>query len=277
MKQIIIFILFCLVITSCSQQKPNVAYFQNIDKYTNEQLESITTSHPTTIRPDDELTIIVSSVDPLAVKDFNLSNSASIMNRSVTGEAAKYTPQTTANANSYVVSQAGEINFPTLGKLKISGMTIDETVAYLESRLKEYVKDPIVNIQILNFRVSVIGEVLSPGAYYFSGQRTSVLDAIATAKDLTIYGNRNNVLLIRDNNGKKEYFRIDLTKSDFLSSPVFYLQQNDVIYVEPNEQKQRDSNMGSQRQYNLTLVTSIIGYTLTAISVSVSLIIGLNK
>jgi polysaccharide export outer membrane protein len=141
----------------------------------------------------------------------------------------------------------------------------------LQQRLREYVKDPIVNLQILNFRISVLGAVNAPGPFFFTNERVTILDALAHARDLNIYAKRDNVLLIRENEGKKEFVRFDLTQSNsvFLS-PYFYLQQNDIVYVESNKEHQKDAEMSQQKQFNLTLISTSITALISAISLIVA-------
>ncbi|MDH6354145.1 polysaccharide export outer membrane protein [Dysgonomonas sp. PH5-45] len=275
MKKIFFILFLGVIILSSCKSKSKIAYFNNIDSLTQEQLNANPVSYKTVISPDDELSIIVSAVDPSVAASFNLTaptvvdkskskQTGTLMIESLTAPASEAT-----KAYSYLVNQAGEINFPTLGRIKLGGMTTDEATGYLQNRLKEYIKDPIVSVQILNFKVSVLGEVFQPGSYYFSGQRVSVLDALAAAKDLTIYGKRENILLIREKNGKKEYKRINLTKSDLLTSQDYFLQQNDVLYIEPTDQKQKDADVGIQKQYNLTIITSAISSLLTILAIIV--------
>ncbi|MCS2958235.1 hypothetical protein NXX53_16430 [Bacteroides salyersiae] len=126
-----------------------------------------------------------------------------------------------------------------LGRIQVTGMSRSELANYLQTKISAYAKSPLVTVQILNFKISVLGEVNSPGTRQVNNERISILDAIGMAGDLTIYGERKNILLIRDNNGKKEFHRFDLTATDLLESPYFYLQQNDIVYVEPNKGSKR--------------------------------------
>lgn len=250
-------IIFC---SSCGTTK-NFSYFQDLDEYLQKEVALSDSVQVIKIKPDDQLAIVVSSVNPQAVAPFNLP----VM------------PQnnlTQTSLPSYLVDSEGEINFPTLGKIRLAGLSMEEAVDLLQIRLEDYVKDPIVNVQILNFRVSVLGSVNAPGPFYFTGQRVSLLDAIANARDLTLYGRRDNVLLIRENGSKKEFIRFDLTKSsNVFSSKYFYLQQNDIIYVESNKEHQKDAQMSQQKQFNLTLITTAI----TSVIATVSLIIAVSK
>ncbi|MBD8346836.1 MULTISPECIES: polysaccharide biosynthesis/export family protein [unclassified Dysgonomonas] len=250
-------IIFC---SSCGTTK-NFSYFQDLDEYLQKEVVMSDSIQEIRIKPDDQLAIVVSSVNPQAVTPFNLP---------VTGQLNP----TQSPLPTYLVDSQGEINFPTLGKIRLAGLSLEEAVSLLQIRLEDYVKDPIVNIQILNFRVSVLGSVNAPGPFYFTGQRVSILDAIANARDLTLYGRRDNVLLIRENEGKKEFIRFDLTKSgDVFSSKYFYLQQNDIVYVESNKEHQKDAQMSQQKQFNLTLITTAI----TSVIATVSLIIAVSN
>ena len=158
----------------------------------------------------------------------------------------------------------GEIHVGGLTKLEIENLIID--------KLKVYLKEaPLVTVRIVNYRISVLGEVASPGSFVVSNEKINLLEALAMAGDLTIYGERKNILLIRDNNGKKEFHRFDLTATDLLESPYFYLQQNDIVYVEPNKARRGNAKYSQSDQFNVSVVSTIIG----GISVFVSLAIAL--
>lgn len=258
---------FIVLASSCSTFK-RTSYFQDVDQQLSSQVLAQSEEYSMTIRTNDELSIVVSSVDPLAAASFNLTIAVA-----QNGDKDKQAISGTPSLQTYIVETNGTINFPTLGKIKVAGLTKAELSADLETRLKEYIKDPIVNIQIQNFRIAVLGEVTAPGDYNFKTQRVTILDALASAKDMTPYGRRDNVLLVREENGKKELIRFDLTKSDLFASEYFYMQQNDVLYVEPNEQKQKDANVGMQKQYNLSVTTSIISYVISSASLIVALLV----
>lgn len=256
----VLFIGIIILCSSCGSTK-NFSYFQDLDEYLQKEVALSDSTQEIRIKADDQLGIVVSSVNPQAVASFNLP----VM-------AQNNLPQ--SSLPTYLVDSEGEINFPTLGKIRLAGLSVEEAVSLLQMRLEDYVKDPIVNMQILNFRVSVLGSVNAPGPFYFTGQRVSLLDAIANARDLTLYGRRDNVLLIRENGGKKEFIRFDLTNSNSVfSSKYFYLQQNDIIYVESNKEHQKDAQMSQQKQFNLTLITTAI----TSVIATVSLIIAVAK
>lgn len=211
-----VFIVSLLYLSSCSSPK-EVAYFQNAKSF--ETVVDTDTFVPR-FKVDDNISIFVSTLDPEASLPFNLIR-----------------PIGTAGGEvvNYFVDIDGYIDFPVLGKIKLLGLTIDEAKELIKGRLEEgYLKDPVVNIQILNFKVSVLGEVNSPGTFVINGERISVLQALAQAGDLTIKGRRDNILVVRDFNGSKTYTRIDITNKEVFNSPVYYLTQNDIIYVEPN-------------------------------------------
>jgi len=261
-------ILSSVIIFMCSCSTPqNISYFQDLQQHTENKDYSInmdTTNCEVKILPSDLLSIIVTGKDPVAVSMFNLPLSSTI-------KPGQTEISSMPTLQSYLVDINGEIDFPTLGKIKVAGYSRRQISDILKEKISKYAKDPIVNVQLLNFKVSVIGEVNVPGTKGTSNERMTILDAISLSGDLNIYGNRGNVLLVRENNGKKEFHRFDLTSSDLFSSPYFYLKQNDIIYVQPNKAKQNSSKTDSTKQFNLSVASTITG----AISVIASLCIAL--
>ncbi len=249
-----------LLLSSCYHTK-EISYFQDFDKYQQGQATVNTPeNYQIKIRPDDELRIIVSAaMNPEAAAPFNLSPviSQSPSSSNVTNSATY---------QSYLVDEAGFVTIPSLGKVKVSGLTIEQAKTEVESQLKQYIKDPIVTLRLLSFRITVLGEVNSPGTQYYDHQRVTIIDAISQARDLSVYAQRNNIRLIRDADGKKEYYVYDLTKSDFMSSPYFYLKPNDLIYAIPNKERQGDANVGQEKQYRTSLTTSIVSLAMGVVS-----------
>ena len=243
------FVLFFLI--SCKTSN-NVTYFQVIEQKTSGSITEQNINYEAQICPDDQLSIVVSSIEPNAVAAFNIT-----------------TPEPTY----YLVDSQGCIDFPVLGKLKIVGKTRRELIDFLTEKISIYAKSPIVTIQIRNFKVSVLGEVNRPGSINIPNERVSVLDAIGLAGDLTIYGERSNVVIIRDNNGKKEFKRLDLTSSSIFESPFYYLKQNDVIYVEPNKARRGNSKYSQAAQYNISVASTIIGAVSVIASLTIALLI----
>ena len=209
-------ILLAILFASCASKK-DVAYFQNAKSF--ETIVDTDTFVPK-FKVDDNVSIFVSTFDPEAAKPFNLvrqtsGNSGEIVN--------------------YLIDIDGNIDFPVLGKIKLLGLTIEEAKVLLKEKLEQgYLKDPVVNIRLLNFKISILGQVRNPGTFTINSERITVLQALALAGDLTIKGRRDNVLIVRDFKGTKTYSRIDLTNKEVFNSPVYYLTQNDVVYVEPN-------------------------------------------
>lgn len=242
---------------SCASRK-DVVYYQNIDSLS---MKEKSNSYEIKIQPDDLLYIVVSADDTEAAEQFNL-NSIKLTN---TGRLDLSTGQQINQL--YLVNEAGYINFPVLGKMKVSGLTRSELLKTLEEKIGVYIKDPILNLRINNFKVSVLGEVNAPGAYNIVSERLTLIEALTMAKDLTIYGKRNNILIIREIDGVKSYNRVDITKADFINSPFYYLGQNDVVYVEPNKNKINGAAVGP----NTSVIISITSILVTLIAVTISL------
>ncbi|MAB47281.1 MAG: sugar transporter [Flavobacteriaceae bacterium] len=241
-----------LVFTSCGSRK-DIVYFQD------EPIEDgvlVSEPKPIIYKPDDILTINVSALDPDTVKPFNLmvvsNNDTNLLNA---GGRQQF--------QSYLIDYDGNIDFPVLGKLKVAGLNRTELTAMLVKKISEYANNPIVNVRLSNFTITILGEVRNPGTFTIQDERITVLEALGLADDLTIFGKRKNVLLIREVDGKKKFAKIDLTSVNAVNSPVYYLQQNDVIYVEPNNAKIRAS---SYNQNNSVLI-SAIGTLTTIIAV----------
>ena len=268
-------IIFSTIITlfSCSTPK-EIAYFQNLKDASQAELDSMYAQYSAIICPDDLLGITVSSPNLAAVTAYNLP-AVSFMSPSAisTGSTQREQTVTMSSLQPYLVDQEGYIDFPVLGRIKLGGLTKKGAVELLEELISKDVKSPLVTIQNLNFKVSVIGEVVKPGPFFLTNGRISILDALSLAGDLTIQGKRDNVLLIRDDNGKKEFHYFDLTTSDVFKSPYFYLQQNDIVYVEPNKPRQKNSKYSQTDQFYITITSTI----LTAVSILTSLFINLRN
>lgn len=225
--KLISFIILSIFISSCAGKK-EVIYFQNAKNF--ETIVDTDTFTPK-FKVDDNVSIFVSTFDMDAVRPFNLSSSSSIS--SLANNSGNQSNRNSGVIN-YLIDIDGNIDYPVLGKIKLLGLTVEEAKELFKEKLSEYLKDPIINIRILNFRVTVDGEVARPGVYPVSGERVTILEALGMAGGLTIKGKRENVLIVRDFNGAKTYTRIDLTNKEVFNSPVYYLTQNDYIYVQPN-------------------------------------------
>lgn len=183
------------------------------------------------LKSDDLLSIIVTAQDMDAVKPFNVQSSNNFNNN--IGGYATGAP----TAPGFLVDSDGNVDLPVIGKVKVAGLSRTTAVELIRDQLKTYVLNPGVTIRILNYKVTVLGEVRNPGTFTIPNERITLLEAIGIAGDLNITGVRKNVLVIRDDNGKKTEYRVDLTAKDLFASPVYYLNQNDVVYVEPNRTK----------------------------------------
>ena len=232
-RQIIALLMVLFLAASCSSVK-DIAYFQN--KVVDEP-EKIDKHAGIVIQPKDMLSIVVTSRNPELVAMFNLPV--------VSYQAGSEVVNSGYNQRlmGYVVDNEGNIDFPQLGILKVSGLTRWELSEMIKNKLiKEgYLNDAVVVVEFLNFKVSVIGEVNSPGTYTIEGDKVTILQAISLARDLTIFGMRENVSVIRERNGERIIYEVNLCNVDMFKSPAYYLQQNDVVYVQPSEVKARQS------------------------------------
>ncbi|WP_350291637.1 polysaccharide biosynthesis/export family protein [uncultured Croceitalea sp.] len=244
-------VLICIFImlSSCASRK-DVVYFQDTQNF--ETLVNDNT-FVSKFKVDDLVSIHVSSLNPEASAPFNLFRGSS--------EGGFRAEQI-----DYLVDQAGEIDFPVIGKLKIEGLSPDEVRVLLREQLSDYLKDPIINIRLRNFTVTVLGEVLRPGTYPVNGEQITILEALGLAGDLTLRGVRNNVLVIRDFNGTKVYSRVDLTSKDIIKSPVFYLTQNDVVYVEPNKSGIKETSLDGRATIYVSIASVLITSTVILIT-----------
>jgi polysaccharide export outer membrane protein len=255
MNKIIPF-LFSVLFFSCASRQ-DVVYYQDIDSV---GLQQKISSYEIKIQPDDLLSIIVTADDAEIAAPFNL-RSISVMQ-----PGRQDLAQGQQTMQLYLVDAAGMIDFPVLGKLKISGLTRSEVTKMFQEKIGVFIKNPIINFRITNFKVSVQGEVNSPGSYTLNSERVTLIEALTMAKDLTIYGRRNNILVIREVDGVKTYNRVDLTKTDFINSPFYYLAQNDVIYVEPNKNRINAAAVGA----NTGVIISITSILITLITLIIT-------
>ncbi len=236
-----------LISASCTSRK-NLVYFQG-----NIPTSEINKNYTPVLRTDDLLSITVMGLDPEAVKPFNMQ----ILNYNANlGGYASGTP----SPPGYLIDAEGMVEFPVIGKIKIGGLDRMKATELIKEKLSSYVKDPSVTIRILNYKVTVLGEVRNPGTFTIPNERVTLLEAIGIAGDLQITALRKNVLVIREENGTRTETIIDLTSKNIFSSPVYYLHQNDVIYVQPNRAKINSSVVNTS---NISLVVSVISLLVT--------------
>ncbi|MFB9273050.1 MULTISPECIES: polysaccharide biosynthesis/export family protein [Flavobacteriaceae] len=232
-------LVFLVLLTACTSPKKMV-YFQGAVP---EEVQEVLVDYEPKIQPGDLITIHVSGIDPIAAATFNIYEGTGV-------SSPKKVP--------YLVNKEGTIHFPVLGAVKAKGLTTLELTTYLEANLEEFLVKPIVNIRLINFKISVMGDVKAPGAYTIDNERITIVEALVLAGDLTIQGKRKNVLLIREIDGKRTFIPIDLTNRALFNSPYYYLVQNDVLYVEPNKAKIKSSGVGTNAGIIISSISTLI-------------------
>lgn len=255
-KRLLFLFLLSLLLAACTSYK-KVPYLQNPEVVNN--LEKTLPLYDAKIMPKDLLSITVSTTDPKAAAPFNLTVQTSM-------NAAMSTVSTTSQPmlQQYLVNNVGEIDFPVIGMLSVGGLTKNETENLIRDRLKPYLKEvPIVTVRMANYKISVLGEVARPGSFTIGNEKVNVFEALAMAGDMTIYGVRDNVKLIReDKNGKREIINLNLNNADIVISPYYYLKQNDILYITPNKTKAKNSDIGNSTTLwfsSISILVSVAG------------------
>jgi len=257
-KLLFSFMAFAMIVVlgSCGSSK-GVTYFTNIDSVS---LAASRGLFDAKIMPKDQLTILVKTYVPEAAEPFNLTYSVG------SGSAGG------GGTLPYLVDNDGFINFPIVGKIHVAGLTKTECEDLIKSKIQPYLartENPVVNVQMSSYHVTISGEVGSPGVIPVTGEKISIIEALAQAGDLTIYGKRDNILLLReDASGEKHHVRLNLNDAELINSPYYYLQQNDYIYVEPNSVKSKNSSIGS----STTIWFSFIGIATSLTSLIVNIL-----
>ncbi|MBN1462934.1 MAG: polysaccharide biosynthesis/export family protein [Paludibacteraceae bacterium] len=250
--------LFIYLFTACTAYK-KVPYLKNSTNENSTESKIVESK----ILPKDLLTIVVNTTIPEASSAFNLP----LTPNSVIGNTSI---NSSVGLQSYLVDNDGTISFPILGKIKVVGKTKKEVELFIQSQLypKYLTEEPIVHVRFINYKIAVLGEVSKPGSFVVNNERVSIFDALAMAGDMTLYGKRTNVLLLRENEkGEKETIRLNLQNKDILNSPYYYLQQNDVVYVEPNKHKANASSISSAETLSISITSTLISLTSLLITV----------
>ena len=251
---------------SCRSIPNDITYLQDFDRYM--QIANLDTFpiYDAHIMINDQLTILVTApvLDQTQVAQFNLPANTFLTPGETNIAQTQALP-------TYTVDKQGDINFPLIGKIRLAGLTRLQAVDLITQKVSAYVSDPMINLQITSFRVTVLGEVNRPGLVGARDARMNIFEILGAAGDLTIYGDRRNVLLIRENNGVRDYHKFDLTSSNIFHSPYYYLQQNDILYVMPNNVRKSDSKFGQADNYRM----SVISLTLSSLSVIASTVIAI--
>lgn len=266
MRRFLLFGLVALLMSSCNTSK-EIIYLQDVRL---ESPEEIKAAETITIEPKDMLSIVVSSSQPDAARIFNLPIMAT--------QASNGDLMYDSYLNGYVVDGDGYIDFPVVGKIKASGLNRWQLQDRIMETLREekLLDDPVVTVDFMNFKVSILGEVTAPGTYSIKSDKVSVLEAIAMARDLTIYGKRDEVYVIREEGGQRHSYKLDLRSSDIFDSPAYYLKQNDVIYVQPNKVRAGQSTINQNTVKSVSMWVSIASL-LTSIGVLVANIVKMNS
>jgi len=254
-KFLILLPLLWLFFNACTSKK-SIDYMQNIEDVA---LEASAKNAKSTIQPNDQLVILVTAKDMDVVRPFNQNfSSGQILQFSLPSSNTPTQNQTTTQGPTYVVDAQGNIEFPVLGKINTENKTTEELKEILKKELATYVLNPQVSVKNTNYKVTVLGEVNKPGTYYIPDAQTTLLGAIGLAGDLTIYGKRNDILVLRNIDGVITKERIDLSKADFINSPYFYLKQNDVIVVSPNDTKQKVSRLDPNAGIYISVASIVV-------------------
>lgn len=252
-KRFGLLVLLLSVFASCVPKK-KLLYFQDIAQLKNDDK----LAYDPKLQSDDLLIIIVSTPDPEASAPYNLTAFSGNITNNTEAASGGVRYQT------YLIDSAGNIDFPVLGTLKLGGLTRREATEKIKAELAKYIKSAVVTLRLVNFKYSVMGEVARPGVFPVQTERVTLIEAISSAGDLTIYGDRKNILIIREVDGVKTHNFVDLTSTDFINSPYYYLDQNDIVYVGLNKTKINSSAVGP----NITVGISAISLLITVIALA---------
>ncbi|MGV8878200.1 MAG: polysaccharide biosynthesis/export family protein [Sphingobacteriaceae bacterium] len=244
-----IFTLIVLLQFSCAPKR-DLVYFSDLGT-TSDFNATISNNAEPKIQSGDILGITVSSLNPESNALFNV------------GQANIKSQVSSANSDGYQISKFGEINFPIVGKLKLAGFTRDQAIEALTLEIEKYIKNPIVNLRFLNFKITVVGEVNRPSSFTVPNEKINLIEALGLAGDMTVYGKRENVLIIREENGSRSMARVNLNDKQVLNSPYFYLKQNDMVYVEPVKEKAALTSTSNRAIPIIVGITSIIAIILS--------------
>lgn len=252
MKKNILLVWSFVSLLLCSCAAPNVSYFNDLE---NGPIETSLQTMDIRLRPDDKISIVVKSKDPLLSDLFNLP----VFSHRVGYSEAQLT-NTSQQMSVYTVDKNGEIDFPVLGKIKVAGKRRDEIAELIKTELtsRNLIKDPVLTVEYANLGFNVMGEVSKPGRYIFDRDHLTILDAISMAGDLTIQGRRDNIVVMRETGNGRIIYRVNLQRGkELLQSPAFYVQQNDVIYVEPNAYRSRQTTVNGNNVLSTSFWISV--------------------
>lgn len=251
------FIILLFFVQSCTSTK-NIRYFKDVPDSLNSTYQTANSNYTQpTIKQGDILLISIQTIDPQANNFIGSSmTTPMIASQGQTSNGNNILPTNYNGIVGYLVDNDGYIDLPLVGRLKVKGLTTTETQFEIKKYASKYYKEPVVNVRFSNFTITILGEVAKPGTYPIINEKINIIDAIGLASDLTIFGKRGNVLLIRDENGKRMMTRFDLRSTKTFQSPYFYLKQGDIIYVEPNKAKIANNDQAQIR--NITIGSTIL-------------------
>lgn len=253
MRKTLLLLSMLVVVWSCAPIK-NINYFQDT---TNGTTNILAEPQAIKVQPDDKISIVVNSKDPMLMQLVNLVDA----NVRISGQSSS-----NSSVLGYTVNNEGNIEFPVLGTIHVAGMTREEIASLIKERLisEEIVKDPIVTVEFVNLTVAVMGEVANPGKYSIDKDKITILDALSMAGDMTIYGVRENVTVLRESDGKQITYKLNLLDAkNLLASPAYYLTQNDVVYVEPNGVRARQSTVNGNTVRSTSFWLSLASFLTT--------------
>ena len=254
MKKILLMAMLALALASCNTSK-KIVYFQDIQV---NRPEAITEARDITVQPKDQISILVSSKDPQLAALFNLP-------RVQYRVGDNNMQNTNGDVSGYTLDTEGYIDFPVLGRLYVAGMTKSEIASFIKKRLMDenLINDPVVTVEFMNLYYSILGEVNNPGKYMITKDQITLLEALSMAGDLTIYGKRDAVFVVREEDGQRVTHWVDLRTQDLFHSPIYYLKQNDVIYVQPNKVRAGQSTINENSVKSVSLWLSIASFLTT--------------
>lgn len=250
MKQALFFVGWLLLLTSCKSYK-NVPYFKDVpDTIRNVYTSPLSSLQEIRIQPDDIIQVSIQTIDPQVNEKLAVGNGMSY----TTQPSSSFSPNSGMGANGYLVDKKGFIEMPLTGRIHVGGLTTEQARDSIYRRASVYYKAPVVNVRHANFQITILGEVTRPATYIVPNERVDVLQALGMAGDLTIYGKRENVMVIREENGQKTFARLNLNSSDIFQSPYFQLRQRDIVYVEPAKSKAAATDAAQTR--NIALIST---------------------
>jgi polysaccharide export outer membrane protein len=244
--------------TSCSTNR-KIIYFQDIQSTKAAELENTVDYKEPLIQPNDNLSINIFTLNQQTGAIINQAATTPIMGTN--SNSSSVGPQ----GSGFIVDKNGDVELALAGKIRVGGLTTFDAREVVRKRVTEFYNQPNVELRLANFKVSVLGEVKSPSTYNMQSEKTTVMDAISVAGDLTVYGRRDNVLVVRDIDGKKTYAHLDLNSSSVFNSPYYYLRQNDLVYVEPNKARNAANNAATIQL--ISVIGSILSIVVLGISV----------